>query len=163
MLTLDFGQQSEMVGRTTYFLHMTFVLMVMPVFAPFSLTAHLQATWEGIGMYGVVTSMRYRADRASRSSITVLFLSAVPPSISVDCADRSFRVLVQHGSQGQNFQTIVGQQRMTAELAWQYGLRQNATHFHFRVPFYSSEVVFEVSSGSCCRQRRPCNFQVLSK
>lgn len=52
-----------MVGRTTYFLHMTFVLMVMPVFVPFSLTAHLQATWEGIGMYGVVTSMRYRADR----------------------------------------------------------------------------------------------------
>ncbi|XP_075869688.1 uncharacterized protein LOC142879981 [Nelusetta ayraudi] len=118
-------QMSEMVGRTTYFLHMTFVLMVMPVFAPFSLTAHLQATWEGI----------------------------VPPSISVDCGDRSFRVLVQHGSQGQNFQTMVGQQRLTAELAWQYGLRQNATHFHFRVPFYSSEVVFEAVEGSNLKTR----------
>lgn len=53
-----FCQQNEMVGRTIYFLHMTFVLMVMPVFAPFSLTANLHATWVGIGKYGNVTSVR---------------------------------------------------------------------------------------------------------
>lgn len=47
-----------MVGRTTYSLHMAFVLMVMPVFAPFSLAAHLQAMWVGIGKYRDVTSMR---------------------------------------------------------------------------------------------------------
>lgn len=38
-----------MVGRTSYFVHMTFGLMVMPVFAPLSLTAQLHATWVGIG------------------------------------------------------------------------------------------------------------------
>lgn len=80
----------------------------------------------------------------------VLFLSAVPPSLSINCADRSFHVVVKFGSQGFNFQIIVGEQRMTASLAQQYDLQFNATHFHFRVPFSAPEVVFEVSSWSWC-------------
>lgn len=131
---------------------MTLDLMVMPVFVPFSLAAQLQATWEGIGMYGVVTSMPSFHPLA-RPSPSVSFLSAVPPSVSVHCANRSFHVRVQHGSQGRNFHIIVGQQRMTPGLASQYGYSQEATHLNFRVPFYSREVVLEVPSG-CRRCRR---------
>lgn len=46
-----FFQQNEMVGTIIYFLHMTFVLMVMPEFAQFSFSAQLWSTWVGIGKY----------------------------------------------------------------------------------------------------------------
>lgn len=111
--------------------------MVMPELALFSLSGHLQTTG------GV---------------------SPVPPSISVDCDDQSFQVLVRYGNQGQTFQTLVGGQTLTAELARQYGLRQNATHFSLTVLYSSPNVVFEVpSAGSrCCQRRRTCRLVAAS-
>lgn len=75
-------------------------------------------------------------------------MSVVPPSISGGCKYEDFYILVKYGSEGFNFETIVGKQTMTAGLAQQYNLMENGTHLSFVVPFSSPNVVLQVGSGA---------------
>uniref|UniRef100_A0A3Q3VP17 ZP domain-containing protein n=1 Tax=Mola mola TaxID=94237 RepID=A0A3Q3VP17_MOLML len=111
-------QMSE-VGLTTYSLHLTFGLLVLPEYAPFSHTAYLDAK----------------------------LVDVAPPSISGSCDHQNFYILVKYGTPGFNFQTIVGKQMLTSSLAQQYNLMENGTHLSFAVPFSSPSVVFEVRSA----------------
>ncbi|CAK6979205.1 uncharacterized protein LOC128376852 [Scomber scombrus] len=112
-------------GITAYSLHLTFGLLVLPEFAPFSLTTYLEAE----------------------------LVDIVPPQVSGYCDQANFYVLVQYGTQGFNFQTTVGKQQMTSGLAQQYGFMENGTHFSFAVPFTAPDVVFEAVEASVIRTR----------
>uniref|UniRef100_A0A8C9X3G4 Uncharacterized LOC116066419 n=1 Tax=Sander lucioperca TaxID=283035 RepID=A0A8C9X3G4_SANLU len=91
--------------------------------------------------------------------ITTPFLSRplqvidIPPSVSGGCDDQNFYVLVKHGTHGFNFQTIVGRQVLTPDLAQQYGFMDNGTHFSFKVPSYAPIVAKEAVKGSSIRSR----------
>uniref|UniRef100_UPI0037E87E56 uncharacterized protein n=1 Tax=Semicossyphus pulcher TaxID=241346 RepID=UPI0037E87E56 len=117
--------QAREVGITAYSLHMTFGLLVLPEFAPFSHPAYLDAN----------------------------LVDIVPPSISGGCDYQNFYVLVKYGTHGFNFQTVVGNQMLTSSLAQQYGFMENGTHFSFAVPFSSPDVVFEAVQSSTIRSR----------
>ncbi|TDH00544.1 hypothetical protein EPR50_G00189350, partial [Perca flavescens] len=112
-------------GITVYSLHLTFGLLVLPEFAPFSLSAYLEAK----------------------------IVDIVPPSVSGGCDDQNFYVLVKHGIHDFNVQTIVGRQVLTPDLAQQYGFMDNGTHFSFTVPSYSPIVAKEAVEGSSIRSR----------
>uniref|UniRef100_A0A671W4U6 ZP domain-containing protein n=1 Tax=Sparus aurata TaxID=8175 RepID=A0A671W4U6_SPAAU len=115
-------QMSEK-GVTVYSLHLTFGLLVLPEFAPFSHTAYLETK----------------------------LMDIVPPSVSGGCDHQSFYVLVKYGTL--NFQTVVGKRMLTPVLAQQYGFVENGTHTSFAVPFTAPDVVFEAVEGSSIRTR----------
>nr|XP_046229753.1 uncharacterized protein LOC124050865 [Scatophagus argus] len=117
--------QMREMGITVYSLHLTFGLLVLPEFAPFSHTAYLEAK----------------------------LVDIVSPSISGGCDYQNFYILVKYGTHGFNFQTIVGKQMLTAGLAQQYGLMENGTHLSFVVPFSGPAVVFEAVQASSIRSR----------
>uniref|UniRef100_A0A8C4F656 ZP domain-containing protein n=1 Tax=Dicentrarchus labrax TaxID=13489 RepID=A0A8C4F656_DICLA len=111
--------QMKEMGMTVYSLHMTLGLLVLPEFAPFSVTAYLEAK----------------------------LVDIIPPSVSGDCDHQNFYILVTYGSHSFNFQTIVGQRLLTAGLAQEYSVTDNGTHISVVVPFSSPGVSFEVQSG----------------
>ncbi|XP_076613030.1 uncharacterized protein LOC143336650 [Chaetodon auriga] len=117
--------QKKEMALTVYSLHLTFGLLVLPEFAPFSHTAYLEAK---------LTDM-------------------APPSVSGGCDYHNFYVLVKYGTRGFNFQTIVGKQVLTPSLAQQYGFMENGTHLSFAVPFTSPDVAFEAIQSSYIRTR----------
>ncbi|XP_042359983.1 uncharacterized protein LOC121955951 [Plectropomus leopardus] len=117
--------QMREMGITVYSLHLTFGLVVLPEFAPFSHTAYLEAR----------------------------LVDIVPPSVSGGCDHQNFYVLVKYGTHNINFQTIVGRQMLTPILAQQYGFMDNGTHFSFIVPFSSPDVVIEAIESSSIRSR----------
>uniref|UniRef100_A0A4W6F5T4 ZP domain-containing protein n=1 Tax=Lates calcarifer TaxID=8187 RepID=A0A4W6F5T4_LATCA len=117
--------QTRDMGYTVYSLHLTFGLLVLPEFAPFSHPVYLEAK----------------------------LVDIVPPSVSGGCDYQNFYVLVQYGTQGANFQTIVGKQLLTSDLAEQYSFMENGTHLSFAVPFSSPDVVFEAIESSSVKTR----------
>ncbi|XP_023270767.1 uncharacterized protein LOC111661437 [Seriola lalandi dorsalis] len=118
-------QQTREMGVTVYSLHLTFGLLVLPEFAPFSHTAYLEAK----------------------------LIDTVPPSITGGCDYQSFYVLVKYGTEGFNFQTMVGKRLLTPGLAQQYGFSENGTHLSLAVPFSAPDVVFEAVESSSIRNR----------
>ncbi|XP_070781578.1 uncharacterized protein [Enoplosus armatus] len=117
--------QMREMGVTVYSLHLTFGLLVLPEFAPFSHAAYVEAK----------------------------LVDIVPPSVSGGCDYQNFYVLVKYGTHGFNFQTTVGKQMLTPGLAQQYDLMENGTHFSFAVPFSAPDVVFEAVQSSYIRTR----------
>ncbi|XP_071396804.1 uncharacterized protein [Centroberyx affinis] len=117
--------QMKEMRMTVYSLHLTFGLLVLPEFAPFAHTAYLDAA----------------------------LVDIVPPSVSASCDYDSFYITVRYGTQGFNFQTIVGKQMLTPALAQQYGFAENGTHFSFTVPFSAPDAAFEAVESSSIRSR----------
>ncbi|KAK2856121.1 hypothetical protein Q5P01_004856 [Channa striata] len=115
--------QTAEEGLAAYSLHLTFGLLVLPEFLPFSHTAHLEAK----------------------------LTDTVPPSVSSSCDGQNFYVLVKYGTQA--FEVKVGKQTLTPDLAQQYGFRDNGTHFSLTVPFLAPDVVFEALEKSSVRSR----------
>ncbi|XP_029281423.1 uncharacterized protein LOC115003673 [Cottoperca gobio] len=112
-------------GITVYSLHLTFGLVVLPEFAPFCHTAKLDAK----------------------------LVDIVPPAVFGGCDYQNFYILVKYGSHGFNFQTVVGTQVLTAEMAQQNGFMDNCTHFSFNVHFTAPEVVTEAIEASSIKNR----------
>uniref|UniRef100_A0A3B5B9D5 Uncharacterized LOC103372656 n=1 Tax=Stegastes partitus TaxID=144197 RepID=A0A3B5B9D5_9TELE len=111
------SQTVQFNGRfTVYALHLSFGLVVLDDYTPFSHAAYAEAVLEDV----------------------------VPPSVSGGCDHQNFYILVKYGSQGFNFQTSVGNLMLTENMAQQYGFTENGTHFSFAVPFFAPPVVFEV-------------------
>ncbi|XP_068593470.1 uncharacterized protein [Cebidichthys violaceus] len=117
--------QMEEMGMTVYSSQLTFGLLVLPEFTPFSHTTYLEAKLE----------------------------NKVPPSVSGGCDYQYFYVLVKYGTHGFNFQTLVGKRLLTSGLAKEYGLIDNGTHFSFSVPFSALDVMVEAVEASAMRSR----------
>ncbi|KAK9531422.1 hypothetical protein VZT92_010849 [Zoarces viviparus] len=117
--------QKEEMEITVYSLQLTFGLLVLPEYAPFSHTASLEARLE----------------------------NKVPPSVSGGCDYQYFYVLVKYGTHGFNFQTLVGRRLLTSLLAKEYGLMDNGTHFSLSVPFSAIDVMVEAVEASSIRSR----------
>ncbi|XP_012724484.3 uncharacterized protein LOC105930698 isoform X2 [Fundulus heteroclitus] len=112
-------------GVTVYSLHLTFGLMLVDELVFFSYAASLEAVVKDL----------------------------VPPSVSGGCDNSNFYVLVKYGTQGFNFQTMVGKRFMTPSLAQHYNYMENGTHFSFVVPFSSPDVAVEAIESSSIRSR----------
>ena len=74
--------------------------------------------------------------------LSCLFL--VLPSITGTCDQNMFYISVKYGSQGNNFQAILGNRELSPELAEIYKHTENGTHFSLVVPYNSSDIAFEV-------------------
>uniref|UniRef100_A0A665WE69 Uncharacterized LOC115038229 n=1 Tax=Echeneis naucrates TaxID=173247 RepID=A0A665WE69_ECHNA len=85
----------------------------------------------------------------------------IPPSISGGCDYKNFYVLVKYGTQGFNFQTMLGKQILTSGLAQQYNLIENGTHLSMAIPFSAPAVVFEAVESSSIRGRLDVVLQNL--
>ncbi|XP_029966110.1 uncharacterized protein LOC115401880 [Salarias fasciatus] len=117
--------QMKEKGLIIYTLHLTFGLLVLTDFVPFSHTAVLEAS----------------------------LVDIAPPSVVGSCDNLNFYILVKYGTQGPNFQTIVGKQVLTQELAKDYGFWENETHFSLVVPFSAPAVVIEAIQSTSLRSR----------
>ncbi|CAB1445155.1 unnamed protein product [Pleuronectes platessa] len=118
-------QTSREKGKAVFSLQLTLGLLVLPEFAPFSQAANLEAS----------------------------LVDIVAPSVSGGCDHENFYVLVQYGSEGINFQTLVGKQTLTPSLAHLYGFKENDTHFSLAVPFSAADAVFEAVESSSIKSR----------
>ncbi|KAG7508964.1 hypothetical protein JOB18_030126 [Solea senegalensis] len=125
-------QQMKGTLFTVNVLRLTFGLLVLPEFAPFSLSASLEAK--------------------------VFDIAA--PSISGVCDYENFYVLVKHGSQGFDFQTVVGKRLLTPSLARQYSYMENDTHMSFVVPFSADDAAFEAVEPMSIRSRLDVTLRI---
>lgn len=114
----------------------------MPELTPFSHSAYLDAKVADVSMQ--LNNLGSQLAEPSKANIGQPF--AILPSISGGCDDNNFYVLVKYGTQGFNFATTVGKQMLTSSLAREYNLMENGTHLSFSVPFFSSNVAYEVWS-----------------
>lgn len=76
--------------------------------------------------------------------VSFLSLPLVLPRLTGTCDQSNFYTIVQYGSRGPNFQTMVGSRQLTPEIAEIYNMQENATHFHLVVPYTANDSVFEV-------------------
>ncbi|XP_068433639.1 uncharacterized protein [Clinocottus analis] len=117
--------QMREMGLTVYSLQLTFGLLVLPEFTQFARAAYLEAK----------------------------LVTKVPPSVSGGCDYQNFYVLVKYGTNGFNFQTVVGKRLLTSRLAQQYSFMDNGTHFSFTVPFTGHDAAIEAIEASSIRSR----------
>ncbi|XP_057679085.1 uncharacterized protein LOC130907710 [Corythoichthys intestinalis] len=110
---------------TTYTLQLVFGFLVHPEASPFAHPVELVASLQDV----------------------------VLPTIQGTCDQNHFYVEVKFGSQGKNFQTLVGYQPLTPELAQAFKLQENDTHINFVVPFTVKEVAFEHITSDSIRAR----------
>nr|XP_057912497.1 uncharacterized protein LOC131106949 [Doryrhamphus excisus] len=110
---------------TTYTLTVVFGFVVQPEQTPFAHPVELQASLQDV----------------------------VLPTISGSCDDNLFYVKVKYGNQGKNFQTLVGYQELSPELAQTFKLQENETHLSFVVPFSAKHTVYELLTSNSVRAR----------
>ncbi|XP_034018464.1 zona pellucida protein AX 1 [Thalassophryne amazonica] len=82
-----------------------------------------------------------------------LLQDVVLPTISGTCDENNFYISVKYGSQGHSFQSVIGAQQLTPELAEAYNVHENGTHFHLTVPYVSQDAVFELVNSDSVRAR----------
>ncbi|CAL8315674.1 unnamed protein product [Lota lota] len=110
---------------TGYVLPLTYGFMVMPEETPFSYTLAVDASLHDV----------------------------VLPSVFGTCDDGTFYVTVKYGSQGRNFETMIGTRMLTPELGSVYGQTENGTHFSLTLPYTSLDVAFELFDTSSVKAR----------
>ncbi|KAK2864323.1 hypothetical protein Q7C36_003477 [Tachysurus vachellii] len=108
-----------------YRLPITFGLLVLPEFIPFSHFALVEATREDVAM---------------------IYMNGV-------CDDRNFYITIEHGNQSVNFRVRVGTRDLSADLYREYSVKENGTHLDLTVPFLAQDVVFEKANQSSVRAR----------
>lgn len=72
------------------------------------------------------------------------------PTITGTCDKKHFYITVKYGSQGNNFQAMVGYRQLTPEMAEEYKFQENGTHFSLVLPYDAADTAFEV-----CQTRTP--------
>ncbi|XP_053301876.1 uncharacterized protein LOC128460657 [Pleuronectes platessa] len=110
---------------TSYFLPLVFGFVTLPEETPFALSVDLQASLQDV----------------------------VLPTISGSCDQNNFYIIVEYGSQGPSFQTLVGSQQLTPELMETYNFAENNTHFSFVVQDRANGSVFELTTADSLRAR----------
>ncbi|XP_047430203.1 uncharacterized protein LOC124999364 [Mugil cephalus] len=78
---------------------------------------------------------------------------AVLPTLTGSCDQNGFYLSVKYGTQGRNFQTLVGIRELTPVLANNYNYQENGTHFRLEVPYTAEDVVFERITSHSVRAR----------
>ncbi|KAG7222704.1 hypothetical protein INR49_026313, partial [Caranx melampygus] len=110
---------------TVYFLPLVFGFFILPEETPFAHSVDLEASLQDV----------------------------VLPTITGTCDQNVFYISVKYGSQGSNFQTMVGTQQLTSELGEVYNLKENGTHFHLVVPYQAKAIGFELITSDSVRAR----------
>ncbi|KAL6095853.1 uncharacterized protein ACO6RY_09688 [Pungitius sinensis] len=110
---------------TTYFLPLTFGFIILPEETPFAHKVELQA---------------------SRKDVVL-------PTITGTCDKKHFYITVKYGSQGNNFQAMVGFRHLTPEMAEEYQFKDNCTHSSFILPYNAEDAVFEHITTDSLRVR----------
>uniref|UniRef100_A0A3P8X133 ZP domain-containing protein n=1 Tax=Cynoglossus semilaevis TaxID=244447 RepID=A0A3P8X133_CYNSE len=118
-------QQMKGTVSTVYTLALTFGLLVLPDYTPFSYSAYLEAKTEDI----------------------------VPPSVSGGCDSANFFIFVKYGSPGFSFHTIVGKRALTRSLSQDYSFMENSTHLSLVVPSTAPDVAIEAVKSSSIKAR----------
>ncbi|XP_077567649.1 zona pellucida protein AX 1 [Stigmatopora nigra] len=90
---------------------------------------------------------------AHPAELTTSLQDVVLPTIQGTCDQTQFYIQVQFGSQGKHFQTLIGYQPLTPELAQAFQSQENATHLTLVVPFAVKETVFEHITSNSIRAR----------
>lgn len=75
------------------------------------------------------------------------------PTITGTCDGNYFYIHVEYGSQGNNFQTIVGPRQLSPEMAEGYNFQENGTNFSLKVPHDAVDSAFEVHQQSANSRR----------
>nr|XP_020445437.1 uncharacterized protein LOC109954450 [Monopterus albus] len=138
--------QQKQMGHTVYFSYLAFDLLVLPELTPFSLTAYLEATSEDMVLPELTPFSLTAYLEATSGDI-------VPPTVTGSCDLQNFHVFVKYGTSGSNFETVVGKQVLTSDLAEQYSFAENGTHFSLQVPYSSPNVLFQAVEPSFIRSR----------
>ncbi|XP_030577152.1 uncharacterized protein LOC115774163 isoform X2 [Archocentrus centrarchus] len=110
---------------TTYTLPLTFGLIIRPERTSFVHEVVLQASLQDI----------------------------VLPTLAGTCDQKQFYIWVKYGSLGHNFETMIGNRQLTPELAKDYKLQENGTHFHLVVPYTAPDTNFELVSSASIQAR----------
>ncbi|CAJ1077005.1 zona pellucida protein AX 1 isoform X3 [Xyrichtys novacula] len=112
---------------TTYFLPLVFGFMVLPEETPFAHRVDLHASLRDVEL----------------------------PTITITgtCDQNLFYISVAYGSQGNNFETMVGPRQLTPELAEIYSFKENRTHYSLAVPFTAKDTAFELLTSDSVRAR----------
>ncbi|XP_031437599.1 uncharacterized protein LOC105908976 isoform X2 [Clupea harengus] len=113
------------VKTTTYGLHIVFGFLIQPEQTTFSYSSVLEAAVDDTDLASVTGS----------------------------CDQMNVYITVQYGSQGHNFETVVGGSLLTAELAQQYSFNENGTHFTLTLPFGSPDIAIEAVHSSNVKGR----------
>ncbi|XP_014853015.1 PREDICTED: uncharacterized protein LOC106924040 isoform X1 [Poecilia mexicana] len=77
----------------------------------------------------------------------------VLPTLTGTCDQDQFYIAVKYGSQGTNFNTMVGGLDLTPELAEAYKFKGNATHGSIEVPYTATSSAFELITANSIRAR----------
>ncbi|KAM7367777.1 hypothetical protein PAMP_014054 [Pampus punctatissimus] len=77
----------------------------------------------------------------------------VLPTVTGTCDQNLFYISVKYGSQGSNFQTMVGTRQLTPELAQVYNFQENGTHCSLVVPYTAKDAAFELITSDSVRAR----------
>ncbi|XP_037305478.2 zona pellucida protein AX 1 [Pungitius pungitius] len=110
---------------TTYFLPLTFGFLILPEETTFAHKVELQA----------------------------LLQDVVLPKITGTCNQKHFYITVKYGSQGKNFQAMVGFRHLTPEMAEEYKIQENSTHFNVELPYNAEDAVFELLTTDSLKAR----------
>ncbi|KAF1376732.1 hypothetical protein PFLUV_G00214520 [Perca fluviatilis] len=110
---------------TVYSLHLIFGLIILPEEIPFAHPVELQASLQDV----------------------------VLPIISGTCDQNMFYIHVKYGSQGTNFQAMVGPRPLTPEVAEEYGFQENGTHLSLILPYAAKDTAFELFTSGSVRAR----------
>ena len=138
--------QNSAVDVTDYILLVTFGFIILPENSPFSHPGMLKASLQDIGMWIVklwwlstvfVTCSRF------------VFVSVLP-TVTGTCDQDHFYITVTYGSQGHNFETVVGQRKLSPDIAEEYRYTQNDTQFSIAVHFLAPDAAFEVCHSPYC-------------
>ncbi|XP_056150119.1 uncharacterized protein LOC130124795 [Lampris incognitus] len=120
-LTIPFAEDAVLKYNseplvTVYYLSVILGFFILPEQTPFSHPLELEASLQDV----------------------------VLPSIAGTCDETFFYISVKYGSQGHNFQTMIGARLLTSDLGEVYSLTENGTHFSFFLPYTSPDTVFEL-------------------
>lgn len=131
---------------TVYFLPLIFGFIILPEDTPFAHPVDLQASLQDVGkiMTFIHPSRNYRKQSFVVKWLMHSSLLLVLPTITGNCDQNNFYISVKFGSQGSNFQAMVGPQQLTPELAQAYNYQENSTHCTVIVPYTAMGTAFEV-------------------
>nr|XP_040016670.1 uncharacterized protein LOC120808108 [Gasterosteus aculeatus aculeatus] len=110
---------------TTYSLPLTFGFVILPEETPFSHKVELQASLKDVEL----------------------------PTITGTCDKKHFYITVKYGSQGNNFQAMVGYRQLTPEMAEEYKFQENGTHFSLVLRYNAHDAAFELMKTDSLRAR----------
>uniref|UniRef100_A0A8C1FXM9 Zona pellucida protein AX 1 n=1 Tax=Cyprinus carpio TaxID=7962 RepID=A0A8C1FXM9_CYPCA len=116
--------QVDVVVRV-YTLRFSYGFMVLPEYTPFSYT----------------------------SSVDVTLQDVILPTVTGDCDEEKFHIMISLGNLGKNFNIMIGTHDMTPDRRAEYGVKENDTHMSLAMPFLASDVVFELMYASSLRAR----------